>query len=319
LPATQGGNAPTLLCQYGATGVQSAASVIGNKNKRVRLDPTIVGLVLLAALMHASWNAVVKSDKDRLLSMGLVMAAGALWGVAVALFRPLPDFAAWPYMIASVIIHNFYYFFLLRAYAHGDLGHVYPIARGLGPLLVALVSGSVLHEALLLHEVIGVLLISAGIMGLSFGGGLKAVIRDRWGTTFAVLTGCTIAGYTVVDGLGARAAGDALSYIAWLSITEGPWILLIGFWRRGPNVAWQHVRQYGWRSFIGGVVAAMGYGIAIWALSLGHMAHVAALRETSVLFAALMGVFLLKERFGSRRVVAAVLIVCGLVLMNFRI
>jgi drug/metabolite transporter (DMT)-like permease len=284
----------------------------------VRLDPTIVGLVLLAALMHASWNAVVKSDKDRLLSMGVVMVAGAVWGAAMAPFLPWPDLKAWPFMIASVIIHNFYYFFLLRAYAHGDLGHVYPIARGLGPLLVALVSGSVLGEALLLHEALGVLLISGGIIGLSFAGGIKALFRDRWGTFFAVLTGCTIAGYTIVDGLGARSAGNALSYIVWLNITEGPWVLLIGFWRRGPDVAWQHVRQYGWRSAIGGVVAAVGYGIAIWALSLGAMAHVAALRETSVLFAALMGVFLLHERFGWRRVLAAALIVCGLVLMNFR-
>jgi len=285
----------------------------------LRLDPTIVGLVLLAALLHASWNAVVKSDKDRLLSMGVVMVAGALWGAAIAPFLPWPNFDAWPYMIASVIIHNFYYFFLLRAYAHGDLGHVYPIARGLGPLLVALMSGSVLHEALQLHEVIGVLLISGGIIGLSFGGGWQALLRDRWGTVFAVLTGCTIAGYTIVDGLGARVSGNALSYIAWLNITEGPWVLLIGFWRRGPDVAWAHVRQYGWRSAIGGVVAAIGYGIAIWALSLGAMAHVAALRETSVLFAALMGVFLLKERFGGRRVLAAVLIVCGLILMNFKL
>lgn len=283
----------------------------------MRLDPTIVGLVLLAAVMHASWNAVVKSDRDRLLSMGLVMLAGAGFGVVMAPFLPWPAFKAWPFMIGSVVIHNFYYFFLLRAYAHGDLGHVYPIARGLGPLLVALVSGSVLHERLLLHEAFGVLLISAGIISLSFGGGWQALLRDRWGTMFAVLTGCTIAAYTVVDGLGARASGNALSYIAWLNIAEGPWVLAVGFWQRGPTLAWQHVRQYGLRSGLGGVVAAGGYGIVIWALSQGAMAHVAALRETSVLFAALIGVFLLHEGFGLRRLLAAVLIVCGLVLMNF--
>lgn len=284
----------------------------------MRLDPTIAGLVLLAALMHASWNAVVKSDKDRLLSMGLVMLAGAGFGVVMAPLLPWPDFRAWPFMIGSVVIHNFYYFFLLRAYAHGDLGHVYPIARGLGPLLVALVSSSVLHEPLLLHEAIGVMLISAGIISLSFGGGWQALLRDRWGTTFAVLTGCTIAAYTVLDGLGARASGNALSYIAWLNITEGPWVLAIGFWLRGPATAWQHVRRYGLRSALGGVVAAGGYGIVIWALSQGAMAHIAALRETSVLFAALIGVFLLHETFGLRRMLAAVLIVCGLVLMNFK-
>lgn len=282
----------------------------------MRLDPEIIGLVLLAALMHASWNAVVKSDRDRLLSMGVVMVAGAVFGAIVAFFVPFPDLKAWPYMIASVIIHNFYYYFLLRAYAHGDLGHVYPIARGLGPLLVAILSGSLLGETLRFSEAIGVALISCGIIGLSLGGGFALAFRQGWGTTFAVLTGLTIAGYTIVDGLGARASGSALGYIAWLNILEGPWVLLIGFWRRGTGPALHHVLTYGWRSAIGGIVAAIGYGIAIWALSLGAMAHVAALRETSVLFAALMGTFLLGETMGWRRIVAAAVIVAGLLLMN---
>lgn len=285
----------------------------------MRLDPTVVGLVLLAALLHASWNAVVKSDRDRLLSMGMVMLAGAAFGAAVAPMLPMPDVAAWPYMLGSIFIHNFYYYFLLRAYAHGDLGHVYPIARGLGPLLVALVSGTLLGEHLLLHETIGVLLISLGIFSLSMANGWTSLLRDGQGTLFAVLTGITIAAYTVVDGLGARAAGNPLSYIAWLNVTEGPWVLLVGLWRRGSTTTLQHIRLYGRRSAIGGVVAAIGYGIAVWALSLGAMAHVAALRETSVLFAALIGTFLLGERMGYRRIAAALCIVVGLVLMNFKI
>ncbi|MDF3075863.1 MAG: peptide transporter permease [Alphaproteobacteria bacterium] len=282
----------------------------------MRLDPEIIGLVLLAALLHASWNAVVKSDRDRLLSMGVVMAAGGVFGAIVACLVPLPDLKAWPYMIASVIIHNFYYYFLLRAYAHGDLGHVYPIARGLGPLLVAMLSSSLLGETLRFSEAVGVVLISLGIVGLSFAGGWRQAFRQGWGTTFAVLTGLTIAGYTIVDGLGARASGSALGYIAWLNILEGPWVLLIGFWRRGTGPALHHILTYGWRSAIGGVIAAIGYGIAIWALSLGAMAHVAALRETSVLFAALMGTFLLGETMGWRRILAATTIVSGLLLMN---
>ena len=282
----------------------------------MRLEPEVIGLVLLAALLHASWNAVVKSDRDRLLSMGVVMAAGAVFGVGLACFVPLPDLKAWPYMLASVVIHNFYYYFLLRAYAHGDLGHVYPIARGLGPLLVAMLSGTLLGEALRFTEAVGVVLISAGIIGLSLAGGFAMAFKQGWGTTFAVLTGLTIAGYTIVDGLGARASGSALGYIAWLNILEGPWVLLIGLWRRGAGPAWRHVVTYGWRSAIGGVIAAIGYGIAIWALSLGAMAHVAALRETSVLFAALMGAFLLGETMGWRRIVAAAVIVAGLLLMN---
>ena len=297
-------------------GLKCAAFRFSVPIRLVRLDPEIIGLVLLAALMHASWNAVVKSDRDRLLSMGVVMLAGAVFGVVVAVFVPFLDLKAWAVMIASVVIHNFYYYFLLRAYAHGDLGHVYPIARGLGPLLVAMVSGSVLGEALRFSEAVGVVLISCGIIGLSFAGGWRQAFQQGWGTTFAVLTGLTIAGYTVVDGLGARASGSPLGYIAWLNILEGPWVLLIGFWRRGFAPAWQHVIAYGWRSALGGVIATIGYGIAIWALSLGAMAHVAALRETSVLFAALMGTFLLGETMGWRRIVAAATIVAGLLLMN---
>ncbi len=121
-----------------------------------KVDPAVAGLVLLAALMHASWNAVIKSDPDRLASFGLVMMAGCLFGVVAAPFVPLPAPEAWPYLIASVIIHVFYYVFLLRAYAHGDLSLVYPIARGLGPTLVALISGAVVGEYLEFREAVGV-------------------------------------------------------------------------------------------------------------------------------------------------------------------
>lgn len=280
----------------------------------MKLDLAVAGLVLLSALMHATWNAIVKSDKDRLVSFGLVMIVGSVMGLVAVPFLPLPDLRAWPYLIMSMIIHNAYYFFLLRAYAHGDLSHVYPIARGLGPLLVALFSGVLIGEYLSAGEAGGVALVSLGIISLALANGWPR--GHEWRpVAYAIATGMTIAGYTIVDGLGARSSGTALGYIAWLNIIEGPWVFGVAVWLRGRAII-PHLRQYAWRGVGGGVVATVGYGIAIWALSVGAMAHVAALRETSALFGTLIGTFILRESLGPRRIVAAVLIVTGLLLMH---
>jgi drug/metabolite transporter (DMT)-like permease len=277
------------------------------------LTPLVTALVLCAALMHASWNALVKSDQDRLASFGLVMLAGSLLGLAIAPLVPLPADAAWKWIAASTAIHVFYFFFLLRAYAHGDLSHVYPIARGLGPTLVAIFSDVLVGERVSPHEALGVGLVSLGIIGLALGNGWRGL--GGRGTVFAVLTGVTIAAYTVADGTGVRSSGNALSYIVWLNIAQGPWVFVVALYlRRGALLSYLRLR---WRrGSAGGLIASIGYGIAIWALSLGTMAHVAALRETSVLFAALIGTLLLGEPFGRRRIVAAGIIVAGLILMN---
>jgi drug/metabolite transporter (DMT)-like permease len=279
----------------------------------VALTPLVTALVLCAALMHASWNAIVKSDSDRLASFGLVMISGSLLGAAIAPFVPLPSVAAWKWIAASVAIHVFYFVFLLRAYAHGDLSHVYPIARGLGPTLVAIFSDLLVGERVSPQEAVGVGLVSLGIIGLALGNGWRGL--GGRGTLFAVLTGLTIAAYTVADGTGVRSSGNALAYIVWLNIAQGPWVFLVALCLRGAALR-PYLRMQWRRGSAGGIVAAVGYGIAIWALSLGTMAHVAALRETSVLFAALIGTIVLGERFGARRIVAASVIVGGLILMN---
>lgn len=280
------------------------------------IDPTIAGLVLLSAMIHASWNAIIKSDPDRLLSFGVVMLVSAIMGVAAVPFVSPPQVAAWPWLVASVVIHNFYYFFLLRAYAHGDLSHVYPIARGLAPLLVAIFAGRIVGEHLTLREFLGVLLVSAGIMGLALARGRPRGAEWR-PLIYALLTGVTIAGYSVVDGVGARRSGDAIGYIAWLNVFEGPWVFAIAVWRRrGATIP--YLQRFWWRGAIGGIIATIGYGIAIWAASVSSMAHITALRETSSLFGALIGAYILKESFGSRRLGAAVVMVMGLILMNLR-
>jgi drug/metabolite transporter (DMT)-like permease len=283
----------------------------------MKLDLALMALILCAALMHASWNAIVKSERDRLIGFGVVMMAGTVMCLPLLPFLGPMAWSALPWLLLSALIHVFYYFFLLSAYAHGDLSHVYPIARGLGPTLVAIFSGALIGEHLRLHEAGGVLLVSLGIMALALARGF----RD-WGgrgTVFAVVTGFTIAGYTFADGLGARASGNALAYIAWLNVLEGPWVLVYAAWRRGAGPVLTYLRAQGWRSALGGVIATLGYGIAIYALSVGAMAHVAALRETSVLFATVIGTRLLGEPFGLRRVLAAGMIVAGLVLMNVRL
>lgn len=287
------------------------------------VDPLIVGLLLLAGLMHASWNALLKSDQsDRLATFGVIMTTGTVMGLCVAPFVPMIEPVAWKYMIASVLIHGVYYYSLLKAYSYGDLSHTYPIARGLGPLLVALVSGRFIGEHLRTQDIVGVLLLSFGLVALAMP--MRAVVprpgsRHGLATLFAVLTGFTIAGYIIADGLGVRAAGPTMahriSYIAWLNIIEGPWLLVIAFYLR-PKAVWDYLRRTWYRGVGGGLIANTGYGIAIYALVLGPMAHVAALRETSVLFGALIGTLLLGEPFGLRRVAAAVVIVVGLLLMN---
>src|SRR5882757_10450436 len=287
------------------------------------VEPLVVGLLLMAALMHASWNAILKSDRsDRLATFGVIMTTGTLMGLCAVPFLPLIEPAAWKFMILSVVIHIAYYAFLLKAYSYGDLSHTYPIARGLGPLLVALVSGQFIGEHLRTQDILGVVLLSCGLIALAMP--LRSIVprpggRHGLATLFAVLTGFTIAGYIIADGLGVRAAGPSfeqrLSYIAWLCVVEGPWLLVLAVAMR-PRTVWSHLRANWWRGVIGGVIANVGYGIAIYALVLGPMAHVAALRETSVLFGALMGTLLLGEPFGLRRVVAAAVIVVGLMLMN---
>lgn len=287
------------------------------------VEPLVVGLLLAAALMHATWNALLKADRsDRLATFGVIMTTGTVMGVVAVPFLPWVAFGAWKYLAISVIVHVAYYTFLLKAYSYGDLSHTYPIARGMGPLLVALVSGQLIGEHLRVQDIVGVALLSAGLVALAIP--LKSVVpkpgaRHGLATLFAVLTGFTIAAYIISDGLGVRAAGPdfehRLAYIAWLCVLEGPWLLVLAVVLR-PHTVWSHLRRTWWRGMIGGVIANTGYGIAIYALVLGPMAHVAALRETSVLFGALMGTLLLGEPFGVRRVVAAAVIVSGLTLMN---
>ncbi len=280
------------------------------------LQPEILALVLLAALAHAGWNALVKASGERGAIFSVLLLTGGAFGFVAVLVLPLPAPETWFYLLLSAIIHYGYYGFLLLAYRYGDLSHVYPLARGSAPLMVAGGAWIMAGEQLGAMGIAGLLLASGGIMSLAFENGLP---RDHAAKAvfFAIGTGTLIAAYTVVDGLGVRASHAPISYIAWLNVVEAIpvslWLLI-----RRP-ASFTGLSGSSWRQGIfGGVLAMAAYGLVIYALSLGAMAHISALRETSVLFAALIGTLILRETSVSpgRRVAAAGLVSVGIVTLQ---
>ncbi|MGE0718310.1 MAG: hypothetical protein AB7P02_22880, partial [Alphaproteobacteria bacterium] len=232
------------------------------------IDASVGALVLLGALLHATWNAMVKADEDRLVALAAVFLTSGLAGLAAIPFVAAPAPEAWPWLAASVTIHVVYVAGLVGAYRHGDLSRVYPLARGCGPLLVAAVAGRLVDEHLSVPQVAGLLLASVGIVGLAFERGALGVGRSA--TLWALLTGLTIAAYTVADGIGGRLSGDPLGYTAWLFALHIPWIPLYALATR-PEA----VRRYATRSWArgigGGLVSLASYGIAIWAMSVAPL------------------------------------------------
>ena len=296
----------------------------------------IVAIVLVAALAHASWNALVKSDDDRLVTLGAANAVRFLLCIPIVLALPLPDRASWPYLAASSILHVGYYTFLISAYRFGDLSKVYPLARGLSPLIVAAGAYAFAGEQLSPIALVGVAVACTGIASLSLGGGATparsarvhagalssagdgaAQARtDRRGVVFAAGTAVFIAAYTVTDAMGARLSGHAVSYVAWLSILDGlPMLLVAGVLRRAGLA--HHLAARAWKSVAGGALQLTAYGLVVWSLALAPMAAVSALRETSVLFAAIIGVKLLGEPLGTHRITATALVAAGIMLIEW--
>ncbi len=270
--------------------------------------------VLVAALLHAVWNALVKSGGDRVLVLAAVNAAGAVVALPVVLFSDFPAAASWPWLLLSALLHCGYYFFLIRAYGVGDLAHVYPLARGSAPLLVTAGAALLAGEYLPPLAVLGVGIASAGIVSLAFEGG-PPWRRDARALWFALATSLFIGGYTVVDGTGVRLAQGALGYIGWLFLIDGVPLAVYALWTRA-GVIRPFLRRERWRCLGGGLASMLAYGLVIWAMSLGAMGMVSALRETSVLFAVLIGVFLLGEHLTARRIGAAIAVCAGVALMH---
>jgi len=278
------------------------------------LDWGVAALVLLTAILHASWNAVIKSSGDQLLAMMLVFGTGTLVAGGALPFVDVPARAAWPYLGLSVTVHSFYALFLLLSYRFGDLSHVYPIARGLGPLLVALLSAWLAGEVLSLYQMLALVVVSLAITSLAFGQrrpgaeSLKPIV-------FALCTGIMIGAYTFLDGQGGRHAGSPFSYIAWLIFLDGLPVIGVVLYLRWGSIG-RTLRTQARTGLIAGVTSTVAYSIVIWAMSRSPMALVASLRETSVIFGALIGAVILGEPFGRRRVLAAAVVAAGVIALS---
>lgn len=277
------------------------------------LTPAMAVLVIGAGVLHAAWNAIAKQVSDRIMAfalMGVALTVGA--GLVVAL-AGLPARAAMGYAVISAAIHVGYESALLNSYRLGAFNQVYPIARGTSPLLVAAGAYLFAGERLGLVPLAGVIILAAGLISLALSAGHLAR-SDLPAVAVAAVTGLTIASYTLVDGLGVRASHNPYGYAGLLFLLQGPVFPVIAVirrplsqWRNGPLVS---------RGLVAGVLSLAAYGIVLWAQSRSPLAEVAAVRETSVIFAALIGMIFLKERFGPRRVAAAVVIAAGIVLIS---
>ena len=269
--------------------------------------------VLGAALLHASWNAIIKSGRDPLLDMALVTLAGSLLAsaIAVAAAVPPPPPASWPYLAASTVVHIGYYATLAGAYRAGDLSHGYPIMRGTAPLLTALGTWLVLGESLSPGAMLGVLLICGGVLSLGLAGGGASGRATAWALTNAAL----ISLYTLADGAGVRISGDAWSYVVWLFVVHGlPFGLGVLALKRAAFL--RHAAKNWHRGLAGALLSGVSYGIALWAMTHAPVAIIAALRETSVIFAALIGAWFLKEGHLRQRLSGAAVVLAGLVALK---
>jgi drug/metabolite transporter (DMT)-like permease len=279
------------------------------------MDSFVFVTVLFAALCHAGWNAAVKRGLDPLATTVLISIGAALVGVAMLPFTGQPDFAAWPFVIASVLIHIVYFAALIESYAAGDMGLVYPLARGSAPLMTATAAAVLVDEYLGLLGWLGIAVLAVGVLLLSLRGSRDLAKLDRRAIGFALLTAVTICAYTIVDGIGARLAGSANAYTAVTFAGIGIAMAVYALVRRGTGVFGLMARH--WKLGLGGgVMQVTSYGIAIWAMTVAPIALVGALRETSVLFGTVLAVVFLKEPLLMPRIFAALMIVCGLALIR---
>ena len=269
--------------------------------------------VLFAAFLHAGWNALIKLGADKIAGMFLMSSAQGLMGLGMLLFLPLPAPAVWPWLLLSTLLHSAYKAFLTLAYGRGDLSRVYPIARGTAPMLVALAGAAFLADRVSGREYAGILLVGGGIVLMARGVFTQGESRRL--IPFALASALMTAGYSLADGLGARIAGNATLYVAWMFFLDG---LLFGawaLWRRGAGLVAFRPREWA-LGLLAGAASFAAYWIAVAAMTLAPIALVTALRETSVLFAVLIGVAVFGERAERGKLVAAGLIVMGVALMR---
>jgi len=276
----------------------------------------LVGIVLLAALFNACWNAIIKVSGDRLSVMGAVTLVGSVASLFALPFVEVPDRAAWPYLALTIVLHTGYHFLLPQAYRFGQLGLIYPLTRGSAPLLVTAASALFVGESLSTVPLVGIVCLSAGVMSLALDRS-NGMMKNPKAVLWALITGASIASYTVVDGVGARMAGSVFGFAVILTIGDGLLTSAIIAVSR-PRSLLSVFRTNGLACCAGGLMQVGAYWIAVYALANAPMGMVSALRETSVLFGALISTFVLREGLGVWRFFAATLVVAGVALMRNR-
>ena len=300
------------------------------------LPLSVTLVVLAAAATHATWNAIAHGIKDQLLAFGLIGAGGILVAIPLVIVSPFPLSACWPYLLASIVIHVFYNLLLMRSYRYGEFGQVYPLARGTSPLVVTVLAAVFAAERPSAAQVAGVLVVSCGLAllvlagrtrrraaaGGGSGSGSGSAGRGggsglgRAALIAAVGTGLTIAAYTTVDGLGVRLSGSSVAYIGWLMLLESLCVPAWALARRRHELLSGTSRRVLGSGLLAGGLSVLAYGLVLWAQTRGDLAPIAALRETSVIFGAVIGTVVFREPFGRWRIAATLLVVIGVLLLN---
>ena len=274
----------------------------------------VAAVVLFAALLHASWNAIVKAGRDVFLTTVLVSGGAAGISLLALPFLERPAPASWPWLAASVVAQLAYYSLLAAAYRAGDMSHAYPLMRGSAPLMVALASWPLLGEKLSAMQMAAIACICAGVLSLYLASRANGQHTGR-ATVLALLNACVIAGYTLIDGIGVRLSGAPAAYTMWIFVLNGAGLLLWTLARRRRDLARYAATQ--WRlALVGGCGTLASYGLALWAMTRAPVAAVAALRETSIVFASMIALVVLREKISPRRWLAIALIAAGAVLMR---
>ena len=271
--------------------------------------------IILAAFLHAVWNAMVKNEDNKYVAVTAIVLGHVPVSVLIILLTPIPSVESIPFIILSALLHIGYEWYLLSAYRFGDLTKVYPIARGTAPILITIVSLIFLGVALSNFEILGIFIISLGILSLSLQGAKG--IKNRSAVIYALVTGFFIMGYSITDGYGARVSNSFLSYMGWsfiLNATIFPIILKIN---NKSEIITKIFKEGKKIFFIGGTLSYIVYGIVIWGFTQAPIALITALRETSIIFALLIGTFFLKEKFTLLKVIATFIIFFGVALLKF--
>ncbi|WP_434723159.1 EamA family transporter [Mesorhizobium sp. RIZ17] len=277
------------------------------------MSATVIGLALFAAILHASWNAFLRTGSDRLWTVTVMSFSATAIAIPLAIFNPLPAASAWPYVMLSACLQVGYSLFLVAAYRYGELGQVYPIVRGSVPLLVALGGFVLAGERLSTHQTLGVVLAALGIMSLSLGKGRAATTS----ILYALATGAIIAAYATVDAIGVRSAGSSGAYTAWVLLIYGVMLPVTFIICRGKLTV-DFRSPDALKALGGGIFALVAYGAVVAAFALGPAGPITAIRETSVVFAALIGRLFLGETLTPRRVAACGVVALGAICLGYK-